>query len=376
MAISLSALPVIYPVYNNNLILDVSHTGATSNHYYRFDVYMGTGLTDSFNYPANPLDYHATINLSTVLSTYFETDVYSVVGITMFEEVPDSVVEYHVNVSLYSSGDTFVESGTTPTRYTYNGCTNMEESFTMMDYFMKITSSGYFLTDWHNDRQITINDYLYLQVLGGDYGSGYTSNFSGVTITRYQTDGSTSTITKTYTGTTNCIVNIDISPVSINSNNPAFITTDTQYYTVAEKNGYSLTTLRVDLIKEYKLTKFYNFSYVNRLGGIDCFTAVKVSNDEYKIKKEQLEQFVTKKTYYTNAARTTTVLTQFLSAYQAAKLKDLFVSPAVKLWFNGKMNDIRITNGSIVVLDRYPKDKFIQYQIEFEYNYKNFIQQF
>jgi hypothetical protein len=108
---------------------------------------------------------------------------------------------------------------------------------------------------------------------------------------------------------------------------------------------------------------------------LDCFTATKVSNDEYKVKKEKLEQFVTQKTYYTDSQRTTNIQTQYLSAYQADRLKELFTSSAVKLWFNGKMNDITITN-SFTVPDRYPHDKFIQIPIEFQYNSKNFSQQF
>lgn len=376
MAVTLSSLPVIYPVYNNNLILDAYYTGATNTHYYQFNVYIGTGLTDSFNYPASPLDYHAVINLSTVLSTYFETQVYTVTGITMFEAIPDSIVSYHVQVSVYNSGNTFVTSGITNTGYTFNGCINMEENLNMVDFIMSSASTGNFLTNWHTDRSITIDDYAYLSVITGDYGTGYTSQFGGVIITRYQSDGSTSQITKTYSGTSKSIVNIDISPKSINVWDVGFIDTNTLYYTVDEINGYGTTEMKICITKEYKLTKFYNFLYVNRMGGIDFFTAVKVSSDDYKITKEQLEQFVTKKTYYTNADRITTILTQFLSAYQAARLQELFTAGACKLWFNGKMNDITITNNKVIVLDRYPKDKFIQYEIEFKYNYKNFIQQF
>lgn len=376
MALNLSALPVIFPVYNNNLILDAYYTSATTKHYYKFDVYINSILLDSFNYPANPIDKHAMINLSTVLSTYFETVVYQPSGITMFEAISDSIVPYYVKVSVYNSGNTYVTSGSTTTAYTFNGCINLEESLTMSDYIMSGASTGYFLTNWHTNRSIMLDDYAYLQVITGKYGTGYNSGFGGVRITRYQLDGTSSAITKTYTNTNKAIVNMDISPKSINVWNPYFINAMTDFYTIEEINGYNKITMRIDIIKEYKITKFYNFLYVNRMGGLDFFTAVKVSDDEYKIKKEQLEQFTTRKTYYTDSERLTTVQTQFLSAYQAARLQELFTAGACKLWFNGKVNDITVTNNKVVVLDKYPKDKFIQYSIEFVYNYKNFVQQY
>lgn len=375
MALVFTTLPPIYPVYSDNLILSVSESGATSNHYYRFDVYINAALQDSFNCPADPTTYAAAINLSTILSTYFESNTYTPTTINLIETDTAAVVPYYVIASLYSSGNTLVCTAQTSTYYVFNGCVNAEEVFDITDYLINSGSTGRFLTNWHTDRSLTMNDYGYLQVLHGNYGTGYVSQFGGISITRHQFDGSTQTITESYTGTSKGIINIDISPKSINVWNADFINDNTEYYLVEEINGYTLEPLRVDIIREKKLTKFYNFNYVNRRGGMDFFTAVKVSENKYKIKKSDLEQYSTRKVYYTNTERTTTVLTQFLSAYQAEKLQELFNSPAVSLWFNDKMNSVKIVN-SIVVPDRYPKDKFIQYEIEFEYNNRYYTQQF
>jgi hypothetical protein len=373
--VTLTSLPTVFPVYNNNLILNASHSASTSNHYYEFKIIFDGVQTDVFNYYADPRTFDATINLSTVLSTYFESQVYQPSGITMFERIAKSVIPYHVEVKLYNSGNTLVDSAVMNATYVFNGCSNAEEQLDMQDFIMSGATSGYFLTNWHTQKTITLDDYNYISVLTGKYGSGYNSGFGGVRITRHQYDGSSAVITKSYSDDTKAIVNIDISPKSINVWDMDFINSDTEYYEVQEIQGYSKQVMRIDINQEFKIKKFYNFIYVNRMGGLDCFTATKVSNDEYKVKKEKLEQFVTQKTYYTDSQRTTNIQTQYLSAYQADRLKELFTSSAVKLWFNGKMNDITITN-SFTVPDRYPHDKFIQIPIEFQYNSKNFSQQF
>ena len=375
MALTLSTLPPIYPAYSSNLILNASSTGATTKTYYQFRTYINSVLTDTFNYFADPITFDATINLSTVLSTFFESAVYAVTGNTCMEFIPDSVIPYQVLVYVYDSGNTFVESGATPTLYMFNGCVNSEENFTMSDY-LHLDTNAKFLTNWQTTREIRPDSYAYIQTLNGNYGSGYTSDFQGIVVRRYQADLSTSAVTITgASASVKAIINLDVSPNSLNVLFPNFIDSNTSYYTVESRfRPQNLITININT--ENKLTKSYNFLYMNRLGGLDFFTAVKTSENNYKVTRNQLEQFVPKKTYYTQSQRTTSVQTQFLTAAQADGLKELFTASAIKLWFNGKMNDVKIVNASVQVLDRYPKDKFIQYVIDFEYNYRNFNQQF
>lgn len=378
MAVSLNSLNVLQPVYTDNLQLSIS--GATGNTcYYQLKLYIAGILQDTFNYPASPTSpYTADINVSTLLQSYFESSVYLPTGTTnLFELVPNSVILYRLDVSVYTALNALMFTGTTNGKYCFNGCANIEDNFDIKDFIMSGASAGNFLTNWHTNRAITINDKAYISVLSGNY-SDYISNFDGVIVTRYQYDGSSSGVTFDATGTITdkCIINIDVSPAKINANTGCtdFINAQTEYYTIQERQGYSKQIMSIYVVQEYKITKFYNFMYVNKLGGLDFFTFVKVSNEEYLIKKGLLDQYTVQKVYYTDVEKTTVVQSQFLSAYQADKLKELFNSPAVKLWKDGKWYDIGITNKKLVVLDRYPKDRFQQFEIEFQYSNKYYSQ--
>jgi hypothetical protein len=169
---------------------------------------------------------------------------------------------------------------------------------------------------------------------------------------------------------------VDCSPSHINATHAGFINDDTEWYGVKEKNNKSITEMRVNMVKEYQVDKFYHFVYLNQAGGLDCFTAVKVSNNEYKIEKELLDQYLIQKVYNTAVEDTVTVQTQFLSTHTADKLKELFYSPAVKLYFDNTVNDIRITNTKLVVLDKFPKDKMKTYAITFMYNQRFHVQRY
>ena len=60
----------------------------------------------------------------------------------------------------------------------------------------------------------------------------------------------------------------------------------------------------------------------------------------------------------------------------ADKLKELYFSPAIYVWFNNKLTPVRIITNSLPVLDRYPKDKFQQFTVEFSFLNKNYVQQY
>jgi len=378
MAIVLTSLPPVFPVYNSSLILNASHSGATNTHYFRFDVYLDSVLIDTFNYPCHPLDFDATIDLSTVLSTGFVSSVYTPSGTTVCELVPDSVKPYYVVANLYTSGDTYVASASTPTCYVFNGSFNTEDGFDMKDFIMytNTTKKGRFLTNYSTNRVVMTGDTAFLSVLLGSYGTNYNVITSGFKFRSYSSTGLQQTYNVMYSDSPKSILNLNISPSVLNSESAGFIDSDTIYYTIDEFSGRNSIQMRVDILKEYKLKKYYNFVYMNRLGGMDNFTAVKVSADEYSYKKDTLDQFTIQKQFYQQTERSTVVMTQFLSAYQAEKLQELFESPAVRLYFNNTWNSVRIINKKLVVPDRYPKDRFIQYEIEFQYNNKYYNQQY
>ena len=379
MALTLSTLFPIYPVYNQELIFTAKESTASNNGSYQIDVYMNGNLQDSFKYFASPLNYDCTINLSTILQLYFTSTIYIPSGSSIHEVVPNSIIPYFINVQYFNSGGTYVSSGTTGTHWTFNGCDNPEENFNMQAFLMQSGSTGNWLTNFSANRSITLGDYAYMSVITGHYGSGYYINqynsvYGGCRITAYYIDGTTATITESYNNTGKNIVNLNVSPNRLNALHTNFINAQTMYYTVAEINGRSTYPIIIEINNETKLRKFYNFLYLNRLGGTDFFSFTKVSSNDYKITKNLLDQFLVQKVYYPVVEKTLNVQSQFISPDQENGLHELFESLAVKLYFQNFLHDVELTNASITVNDRYPKDVFLTWTGNIVYNNKYYIQ--
>lgn len=373
--LTVNTLPDLSPVYSNNLILNASYNTADSDFTYKFEVYIDGVVYDTFRYPANPLTYDATIDLSPILSTWWKSEVYTPTGSTVCEIMPNQVIQYKTKVTVYDETNTEILSVIGDTYNMFNGCANINEGFDMSNYIMSSGNSGNFLTHWVTDRTITIDDIAYLNVITGSYDDD--SDFGGVTIKTYGHDSVLITaVTENYTATTNDIVNIDVSPSKLNTIWTGLIDEDVMYYTVEEYNGYNDEPMKICLDTPKKTEKYFNFNYINRLGGHDFFTATLIDNTEYDIEKELLEHYVNQKPYYTKVDETLSVETQFLSVSQAKGLASLFQSPAVKVWSEGRLSFARIVNKKVITRGKYPKDVFIQYVIEFKFNNKYFTQQF
>ena len=308
---------------------------------------------------------------------YFTSQVYISTGSTICEKINNSIIPYYINVKSYNAAGTYVSSGTTGVRYTFNGAYNEDELFTMSKFIMQSSNTGNFLTNYSARRGITIGDYAYLSVIAGQYTNGIqtlNSAFGGVSITRYQNNGTSSTITETYSSTNKAIVNINISPAHLNSLHAGFIDANTAYYTVKEINNHSTQPITIEIINEIKLKKYYNFLYMNRLGGTDFITFVKVSNNVYSIQKSLLDQYFVQKVYYPVIDRTLNIQSQYLSPDQQQGISELFQSIVVKMWYNNTLQDVRLTNTSITVSDRYPKNVFVQFQAQVVYSSRYFVQ--
>jgi hypothetical protein len=379
---TISAIPVLSPAYTDSLIITLGG-GTGSTVYYKVDMYINSVLTDSFKCPANPTTYTAEINLSTLLSTYFTSQVYTPVSDTTIHAlIPNSIVPFYITATLYSATGSFGSTVTSNIGYVFNGCQNKDDNFLIADYIMQNNSTlkGNFLTNWATERAITLNDKaVYLNAILGNYGTGLISAYGGIKVTRYQFDGSSAYVQATQSdNTTKGIMNVNISPYTINSTfvgtyPNGFIDLNTNYYTIEEANGRSKTIMRINILNEKKLNKYYNFVYLNRFGGLDFFTATKASQNTYTISRKVLDQFIVQKPYGSTVERKTSVSTDALSAYQAEGIKDLFTSPAVKLFFNNTFYDVRIVNEELIVPDVYPKE-LCYYLIDFQYNSKTYVQ--
>ena len=209
MSISTNTLPKIYPVYNDNLIFTAKENTATADFKYKFLFYFNGSLIDTFDYFADPITFDASINLSPIFQTRFTSTVYIPTGATLFEFIPNSIMSYYIITNCYDATNTFVSTNTSATNYLFNGCFNTQDNFNMGDFIFHNNATSNFLTNWHTNREITINDYASINSIIGNY-STYSSNFGGVNITRYQKDNSISTYTDlNFDNSTKGILNID-----------------------------------------------------------------------------------------------------------------------------------------------------------------------
>lgn len=107
-----------------------------------------------------------------------------------------------------------------------------------------------------------------------------------------------------------------------------------------------------------------------------------MDNNIHNINRLILDQFIIQKPFNITVIKEFNAETQFLSVNQQAKLAELFFSPAIKCFNTGATNEymngypIIITNKSVNVRSRYPKDSFIQYTITFELANKFYTQKY
>lgn len=377
MAINFTTEPAtLSPVYTDELKVGALEDTTTNLSYYTVELYINFALVDEFVYFPSPIDDSIEFDLSPMLSTYFESAVYQPTGTTVFEVIPDSIVQYHYIIRTFTDADVQISSTAPSDHYMFNGCFNSADDLSMTDFIMSSGDTGNFLTNWDTNRDITLNDNAYLNVIIGDFGVGLVSDFGGIVLQVIKLDGTLSNHLLPDSTSTKSILNINISPSIINGIFGDLINEDTKYLNIKEYGARNRIDMKINIIQENKFSKFYNFIYLNHLGGLDFFTATKVSNEDYSISKKYLDQFSTKKVYDTSVDEEIVVLTQPILASAAKGLKELFISPAVMVDLNDNYNSVIITNSKIVIQDRYPKVNIIQMSISFQYNYKYYVQKF
>ena len=375
MSTTLSTLNNLSPVYSDNLKLTVSESTASSAFTYIFIITLNTTVIDTFRYFADPITFNAIIDLSPILSKYFTSEIYTPLG-DVIESISDSIFTYSVAVTTYNASNQVVDTANTGNKYVFNGCEDVQDNFDIDDFIFQTGKTSNFLTNWNTNRMITINDKAYLNTIIGNYTTNV-SAFSGIEVTRYQSDNTISSVEYNNTDNTNKrIINLDVSPDTINIINSNFLNSDTLYYTIKELNDRENVIMRINIIQKYKHTDYYNFLYMNKLGGIDFISAGVSPIEEIKIKKEILDHYETLKVYNISSTNEIIVLTELLTIDQFNYLYNLFTSPAVEVYYETILSSINITNRKIEKISKYPKSDMLRRVIEFEFNNKKYIQQF
>lgn len=370
MSISITTINKLNPVYNN-IELEATETTATSAFTYTFQVYINSTLTYTIIQTANP-ELKAEINLTSLLSNHFESSIYTNSS-NIFEIVSDGILDYSVTVTSKNSAGTTVDTASTGTLYCFNGIVQDFESFNINDYLMvSSVSTGNFLSKL-NKRRVTENSKAYLSVINGNFGLGSNPSFTGIHITAVDKDNATRTATSSYSNATASIVSIDCSITKLNTLQAGLITSDTEYYVIKELNNKSNQSITFQIEREKKVKEVYNIHYINSLSAVDSFDFTKVKNEALNITRNVFEQQKIKKVYNTNVDQTISIYSNWINEDQSEALKDLWYSPASKLYDinNNTFRDIIINSNNVLIKNKY-NSELIQYQVPFKYsaNYK------
>jgi len=373
MALTLNTLNKIYPVYSNNLKLTATESTATSSFTYTFQVYVNGVLTYTIVQSANP-ELKAEINLSSLLQNHFESTVYANTT-NIFEIVPSAILNYSVTVTSKNAAGATVNTASTGTLYCFNGTVQDWESFNINDYLMVSTvSTGKFLTKL-DKRRTTINSKCFLSVINGSFGLASNPSFTGIHVTAYDANGTTRTATSTYSNTTASIVSIDCSVAKLNTLSAGLITENTTHYVIKERSDKSSQSITFQIEREKKMKEVFNIHFVNSLGAVDSFDFTKVKNENLLISRKVFEQNQTRKIYNTEADTTISVFSNWVTPDQSEGLKDLWVSPASKLYFNNVFNNIILNTSSISIKNKY-NSNLINYNVAFNYAHKYKVQNY
>jgi hypothetical protein len=359
MALSLSSISKLQPVHSNIELL-ATESAATSATVYTFKVYISGTLEATIKQKADPA-LKGELNLSSILENYFDSQVYMNAS-AVCEMVPGGVLKYKVDVTS-SQTSTAVSTGDL---YCFNGVVQEFETFDLNTYLMiSTTNKGKFLTRWNGAKKVTMDSKAYLTALNGNFGLTSNPDFTGISVTIKQKDGTTKTTTSSYASSTPALLSIDVSPAKVNSMGTAKIDDNTIYYDVTERSGKG-QPVRFYIEREQKIQDTFNILYLNSLGATEHFDFTKVSEENLDIKKDLFDQHKIRKIYNTDVVQSISVISDWITELQSFGLRDLWHSPAVKLNRGGKVNDILLKNSSVKVQNRF-NNKLINYIMQFEY---------
>lgn len=357
MALTLNTINKVNPVHSS-LELVATDTAAHSATVYIFKVYVEGVLEATINQQVNP-QLKGELNLSSILENYFQSKVY-MNSSAVCEVVPNAVVKYRVDV-------TAITTASTGDLYCFNGVVQDFEDFNINNYLMvSTTSKGKFLTKQIGPKKISQESKSYLSVLTGNFGLAANPSFTGISVTIKQQNGSTRTASSTYTGTAPVMLSVDVSPSRINALGGGQIDSNTLYYDVTERSGKGYP-VRYYIEREQKVKDTYNILFTNSLGAVEHFDFTKVSTENLSIERSIFEQQHIRKPYNIDVGQQISVISDWMSELQSQALRDLWYSPAVKLYRASKTNDIIIKNTGVTVQNRF-NNKLISYTINFEYS--------
>lgn len=310
-------------------------------------------------------------------STFYKcTNSYKVVRLEVAEEYGDPIIQYG--------------TGDTSTKYYYNGCKVVNESYISTYWYVQDSASnplGHFLsptTEYYLDN----DELLYL------YFNNY--NITGLTIyyTFYDVNSSTlDTITYTTTGlTTLSMYRFPAGPhLLLTGSTPS----NWNYYRIDMKdsNGNFLierTTFvyRKNKCKQYDYTRLY---WLNQYGGYSNFTFIKRKYSDYNIQRSTYDKILPlgqsivynrgTTQFNTIIENTITLNTDWINPEENKLIKSLMISPDVYM----VLDQVGLPGGSPVL---YPvnimdatfseknndDDGLYSYQIKLQMSVKNIVQ--
>lgn len=371
MAIAILSSPdYLQPVYSiQEYELYDSANYSEAGFYYQLDVSVnGQSRTLKVKKDENN---KATFDVQAILQAFIESsiDETKLESGSIFQAYTGTeyVTPYQVRASAIWDGGSSVGSYTSA-KLVFNGVDQYNRTWDASLYEFRAGNSGLWITDYHGPRTIHFEDLYRLTCLYSG-ANGIDSSFNGVSYTRYQLNGDSSTQTyDTSIGTTGlAFFSIAADPSTLNAQWTGFIDENTEYFTVAESTGLS-ETIRINIAPlDSRYDRYYRFYYVGTLGQIEAFNFDLVPENDIKISRTTYSANRQYKTFGTKVDDEYLVRSNWICEDESAGLKSLWHSPLIKIYEDNSLIPIVILDTSKKILNQHNSGGLISYTLNFKY---------
>lgn len=407
MAITIKQAPDTFsPVYNPMIFVLQSTNSSQANFKFVADIYIAGVATPAFyryDFPADPDVGTGKIDVSRALEKHLSFDINQTnYG---FQQNTKSFVNYtcYFGEAYGPSSGVTVTSGVTvdSSRYAYNGVFDFPDfaTYTSADYLMASTSIP-FLTNMGTSGTVRASQDAWFYLI-----TNTVNRVSKMQIKTFNSSDAviqTVDVTNTYKALNNASDRFlrfsagtrnlnSIAAGDITAGSQPIITSSVVWYTVQAFDGVPAAVskaYRYDINSTCTDYTVYQFFWLNKLGGFDQFSFIKLSRKTSEIKRQNYKAIYGtqtaaawsynrydrgKKQYDTQIKEKITVWSDWVSDSKATWLKELFTSPEVYV-NNGTTRDSVIITDTSFEEKQTVNDKTINYQITFEYSYDNYRQ--
>lgn len=317
-----------------------------------------------------------TFNPRYLLSDYMESEL--VDGNALLGYITNGILNYSVSIKYYKAGS-LVSTKSLGNFKCYNGTSQIYNPLDISKYIPTNGKTSRWLNKYKGGIYININDKLTLQAFTGVSGlesNGY-KPITSITLREYYKDSTGKIVSRSATKSISVMNKLGIANINVS---PSLwgMSSDVLYYDVHTSDDL-LDTVRVYIEETNKLVKRrYRLSYINSNGATDYFNFTAADTEKLNIKRSEFTNNYTREVYKTEANSTITVRSRYMSELKGFELKDLWVSPKVKVQVIENYGNYVLNEYDVIINDR-SKDilrdhELVSYIVSFSYKTEQNIQ--